>query len=133
MSTTRWLTEPQANLLSRLYNLDDRRITLNDWDRHRAGHWFVMEATGVAHVNGNCVKTMLQLGLLKAYRAQHYPHITKARPTTEARRAWLLRFQLCECGDYRHEHHGGAGKCRACADAVQSHCMKFKRRKGNGR
>ena len=38
-------------------------------------------------------------------------------------------FELCVCGDYRHNHENGKGKCRMPNDITHGYqeCKKFKR------
>jgi len=40
---------------------------------------------------------------------------------------WKLRdFDGCECGDYRHQHVDGVGRCTLGSLCTPSHCQKFR-------
>jgi hypothetical protein len=35
-------------------------------------------------------------------------------------------FDICECGDYRHQHVDGIGRCRLGSLCAPSQCQKFR-------
>jgi len=39
-------------------------------------------------------------------------------------------FDICECGDYRHQHENGEGKCQMPDDLCHGFepCLKFRKR-----
>lgn len=41
---------------------------------------------------------------------------------------WRKDHEICECGDYRHEHENGTGKCLVCKYAAQLYepCQEFR-------
>ena len=44
-------------------------------------------------------------------------------------------FDVCECGDYRHQHENGTGKCRMRDDACHGFkpCLSFRLSERSGR
>lgn len=35
-------------------------------------------------------------------------------------------YDVCACGDYRHQHEGGIGRCKLGSLCTPTPCMKFR-------
>ena len=43
------------------------------------------------------------------------------------KQSWEVRdFDACDCGDYRHQHENGTGRCKLGSLCTPSHCQKFR-------
>jgi hypothetical protein len=38
----------------------------------------------------------------------------------------MSSFDVCKCGDYRHQHEGGTGRCKLGELCFPGQCQKFR-------